>query len=184
MRTLVIAAHPDDEILGCGGTISKLAVQGHEVHIAILGEGITSRYKEREQAEESLLREMGTIARRAGGLLVAKEVHLRSFPDNRFDTLPLLTIIEEVEGLVQSIQPQVVVTHHGGDLNIDHVVTFRAVLTAIRPFAGCPVKEIYCFEVPSSTEWSFGQFKPEFRPNTFVDVSQYVGKKDRGYAPL
>lgn len=177
MRVLVIAAHPDDEVLGCGATISKLAGQGYEVHIAILGEGIASRYKNREEADKGLLEAIKNISRQAGDLLGAKELYMRSFPDNRFDSVPLLTIIKEIENLIEKVQPQVVYTHHGGDLNIDHVITARAVITAARPLAGCPVKEIYAFEVPSATEWAFNQFKPEFRPNTFIDVSQTLEVK-------
>jgi len=172
MRVLVIAAHPDDEVLGCGATVARLAGEGHEVHAAILGEGLTSRYDHPEDMDRGLLDDIRQTSRRVADLLGVKEVHFRSFPDNRFDTVPLLSIIKEIEGLLEKVRPQVIYTHHGGDLNIDHVITARAVMTAARPLAGGPVKEIYAFEIPSSTEWAFSQFTPAFSPNTFVDVSR------------
>jgi len=177
MSVLVIAAHPDDEVLGCGATVSKLAGDGHEVHIAILGEGVTSRYADREDADPDRIKELRDIALEVSDLLGANELYLRSFPDNRFDSVPLLDIVKEIEGLIEKVKPNIIFTHHGGDLNIDHVITARAALTAARPLAGSPVKEIYSFEIPSSTDWAFNQFKTPFRPNTFIDVSQTLNKK-------
>ncbi len=172
MKVLVVVAHPDDEVLGCGGTIACLARNGNEVNIAILGEGITSRYEHPEDAEKSSIETLHAQSREAGLHLAAKEVLLFRLPDNRFDTIPLLDIIKEVERLVERLQPEVVYTHHGGDLNIDHRIVHQAVLTATRPFGDCPVKEILTFEVPSSTDWAFHQFKPEFHPNVFVDIAE------------
>ena len=91
--------------------------------------------------------------------------------------MPLLDIVKTVEKLISQLQPRVVYTHHGGDLNIDHVMTHRAVITATRPVKNCPVKEILAFEVPSATEWAFGQFQPFFQANVFVDISATLGKK-------
>ena len=176
-QILVVTAHPDDEVLGCGGTIARLAQEGYDVCIAILGEGITSRYQQREQADQALIEALHARVRQVAELLVAKDLFLYDLPDNRFDTVPLLDVIKIIEELVERLQPQVIYTHHGGDLNIDHVVVHRAVLTATRPVAGCPVGEIYAFEVPSSTEWAFGQFQPAFRPNVFVDISNTLETK-------
>ena len=177
MTVLVIAAHPDDEVLGCGGTIARLAQEGHDVYIAILGEGITSRYQQREQADQALVEALHARSRQVAELLGARDLFLYSLPDNRFDTVPLLDVIKIIEELVERLQPQVIYTHHGGDLNIDHMVVHRAVLTATRPVAGCPLREIYAFEVPSSTEWAFGQFQPASRPNVFVDISATLETK-------
>lgn len=170
-RILVVAAHPDDEVLGCGATVARLAQQGHELHIAILGEGVTSRYPRREDAGPALLARLQDHARQAGRMLGAAEVSLHGLPDNRFDTVPLLEVAKIVEELVARIAPRVIYTHHFGDLNIDHVVVHRAVLTATRPTAGQTVHDIYSFEVPSSTEWAFSQHGAAFRPNVFVDVA-------------
>lgn len=174
---LVVAAHPDDEVLGCGGTIARLTGEGHDVHVAILGEGITSRYDKREQTDKRIIKELQDRSRQVSKLLGIKELCLHDLPDNRFDTIPLLDIIKTVEELINRFQPQVVYTHYGGDLNIDHVITHRAVMTATRPVENCPVKEIYAFEVPSSTEWAFGQFQPSFQPNVFVDISAMLETK-------
>lgn len=170
-RILVVAAHPDDEVLGCGATVARLAQQGHELHIAILGEGVTSRYAQREDADPALLTRLQDQARQAGRMLGAAGVSLHGLPDNRFDTVPLLEVAKMVEELVARIAPRVIYTHHPGDLNIDHVVVHRAVLTATRPTAGQAVNDIYAFEVPSSTEWAFSQQGAAFRPNVFVDVA-------------
>ena len=109
----------------------------------------------------------------------AKDVALYKLPDNRLDTVPLLDVVKLVEDLIQKFQPEVIYTHHAGDLNVDHGVVQRAVLTATRPLAGQSVREIYAFEVPSSTEWAFQQLQPVFRPNVFVDVSRYSRSQDR-----
>jgi LmbE family N-acetylglucosaminyl deacetylase len=174
---LVIAAHPDDEVLGCGGTMRRLAQAGRAVYIAILGEGITSRYPERAQADQALVAALHACSRQAAELLGAQDLFLYDLPDNRFDTVPLLDVIKIVESLVDRLQPEVIYTHHGGDLNIDHGVVHRAVMTATRPVAGCPVRRLYTFEVASSTEWAFQQFKPAFRPNVFVDIGNTLPVK-------
>ena len=176
MRVLVVAAHPDDEVLGCGGTIARLAQEGHDVYIAILGEGITSRYQQQEEAVQAQVKALHARSRQVAELLGTKDLFLYNLPDNRFDTVPLLGVIKMIEELVQRIQPKVIYTHHGGDLNIDHIITHRAVLTAARPITECSVKEIYAFEVPSSTEWAFGQFQP-FHPNVFMDISATLEAK-------
>lgn len=174
---LIVAAHPDDEVLGCGGTAARLAAGGDAVHIAILGEGITSRFSNRELADPREIDALHARSRDAGRLIGAREVHGYRLPDNRFDSVPLLEIVKILEDLIATLRPGVVFTQHGGDLNIDHVQTYRAVLTATRPLAGSPVKSVYAYEVPSSTEWAFGQFEPAFRPNVFVDISATLERK-------
>jgi len=176
-KILAVVAHPDDEVLGCGGTMARLAGEGHEVYATILGEGITSRLDQRTQADPVILQELRNRSRLASRLLGAKELYLHDFPDNRFDTVPLLDVVKTIEKAIDRFEPQVVYTHHGGDLNIDHVVTHRAVMTATRPVGNCPVKEIYAFEVPSATEWAFGQFRQGFQPNVFTDISTTLERK-------
>ncbi len=177
MKILVVAAHPDDEVLGCGGTISRLSQEKHEVYIAILGEGITSRYQKRDQAGPELIEDLHASSREAAKILGAKDIFLSKFPDNRFDTVPLLDVIKIIEGFVKDLSPEAIYTHHGGDLNIDHQVVSRAVLTATRPVQGHPVREIYAFEVPSASEWAFQRFEPTFRPNVFMDISGTLDTK-------
>ena len=171
-----MAAHPDDEVLGCGGTISKLSRE-HEVHIGILGEGMTARQNQRADVDADALEKLHAQARAVGRLLGARSVLLEELPDNRVDEMPLLEVVKRVERWVNDLRPEIIYTHHPSDLNIDHVVTHRAVLTATRPMPGCPVMEIYAFEVPSSTQWSFDRFHPVFSPNVFMDISDTMETK-------
>jgi LmbE family N-acetylglucosaminyl deacetylase len=180
MNVLVVAAHPDDELLGCGGTAARLAREGHSVYMAILGEGITSRHAQRSSADPAELTGLHSCSQRVADLLGVKELSLHGLPDNRFDTLPLLDVIKVVENLVERWRPAAIYTHHGGDLNIDHQVVSRAVLTAARPMEGRPVRELYMFEIPSSTEWAFQQFAPVFKPNVFVNIESTLPLKLEG----
>ncbi len=174
---LVIGAHPDDEILGCGGTIARLAGEGHEVYVTVLGEGVTSRYGRPEEAETGLIMTLQENCLQASTLVHVKDVFTFNGPDNRFDTIPLLDLVKVIEGILDRVSPRVIYTHHGGDLNIDHRIVFQAVLTATRPVPGQSAKEIYTFEVPSSTDWSFQRFDPPFRPNVFMDISDTLDLK-------
>lgn len=177
MNNLIIAAHPDDEVLGCGGTIARLANEMENVYVAILGEGITSRYNQREQADAMALETLRNSSKRVSELLGAKELFLYDLPDNRFDTIPLLDVVKVIEELINKVKPTTIFTHHGGDLNIDHSITHRATITATRPITGNCVKQIYTYEVPSSTEWGFGQFNKVFQANVFIDISGTLEKK-------
>jgi LmbE family N-acetylglucosaminyl deacetylase len=174
---LVVAAHPDDEVLGCGGTIARLANEGHIVFCLILGEGITSRYDQPDKADKSALAQLKEQAIQAARILKIKEIYFGSFPDNRFDTIPLLDIVKFIENTKKKIMPDAVYTHHQGDLNIDHQITFKAVLTACRPVKGETVKEIYSFEIPSSTEWNSPDKENYFMPDVFMDISKTLDKK-------
>ena len=177
MNVLVIAAHPDDEVLGCGGTIARLSREGHAVHVAILGEGITSRFSQRGDADPALVRALHSKSQQAADLMGAAGLSLFSLPDNRFDTVPMLDVVKIIESLVERLAPEAIYTQHGGDLNVDHVVTYRATLTATRPMQDGPVKAVYAYEVASSTEWAFQQFSPPFQPNVFVDIGETLGAK-------
>jgi LmbE family N-acetylglucosaminyl deacetylase len=173
---LVVAAHPDDEVLGCGATIARLAQSGAAVHVAIFGEGITSRHASRAEADPAELSRLRDTSRRVADRLGVAELHQYDLPDNRFDSVDLLDVVKLVEALVQRIAPQTLFTHHSGDVNVDHEVLHRAVLAATRPLAGAPVREVLAFEVPSSTEWAFSQLAP-FRPSVFYDVTSTLDAK-------
>ncbi len=173
MTTLVVAAHPDDEVLGCGASIYKWATAGDDVHVLILAEGITSRDISLESnATSAALDELAEAARAASRILTVSSLSLHDFPDNSMDTVRFLDIVKIVETFVSKLTPNVVVTHHAGDLNIDHRITHNAVLTACRPLPDCCVKLILCFETPSATEWQSPVFNQPFTPNWFEDVSQ------------
>ena len=175
---LVIAAHPDDEVLGCGGTMARLALEGNNVFTLILGEGVTSRDRKRDLAKrENEIAELKKQAENANRILGVKKVYTFDFPDNRFDTVPLLDIIKTIEEIKEALKPDIVFTHHYGDLNIDHQITFKAVMAACRPTKDESVKEIYSFEIPSSTEWSGPSTLTYFMPDYFVDVSKSLKVK-------
>ena len=176
-RVLVIAAHPDDEVLGCGGTIARLAQEGHQVYVSILGEGITSRHSQRDQADQAEVKRLRNRCWEVARLLGTKDLFFYDLPDNRFDTVPLLNVVKIIEGLVEKISPRVVYTQHGGDLNVDHRVVYRATLTATRPLPGGPVSAVYAYEVPSSTEWAFQKLSPVFKPNVYMDIGDTLELK-------
>lgn len=174
-RLLVVAAHPDDEVLGCGGTLARLISEGWTAWTVILGEGITSRDPDRDAAGrgadlEALHADMQAANRLLG---VSRTVNC-GLPDNRFDSLPLLDAIKKIESIKLEWRPSVVFTHFENDLNIDHSVTCRAVLTACRPLQGESVREIYAFEVQSSTEW---RYPLSFSPNVFYDIGATLETK-------
>ena len=177
MRVLVLAAHSDDEVLGCGGTIARLAADGADVYIAILGEGITSRFAARQDADAGMVAALQERSRQVASLLGARELFLYGLPDNRFDSVPLLEVVKIIEDLVDRLRPEVVFTQHGGDLNVDHVVLYRATLTATRPQEGAAVRDVYAYEVASSTEWAFQQFEPRFTPSVFFEIENTLATK-------
>lgn len=173
---LIIAAHPDDEVFGCGGTIAKLAEQGAVVHIAFLADGISSRAcTETPNAQE--LEARRSAANIACKILGAQPPSFGNFPDNQLDTIPLLKIAKEIEALIVKYGPETVFTHHAGDLNIDHQKIHQATVTACRPQTNHPVKTLLFFEVPSSTEWQPPGSAPQFEPNWFEDISGVFDRK-------
>ena len=176
-RHLFLAAHPDDEVLGCAGTIAARAAAGHEVFIAILGGGVTSRADAPEEGVESALAALKAQSRGVAELLGATEHFMFDLPDNRVDTVPLLEVTQLIEGLVDELKPEVVYTQHGGDLNVDHQRIFQATLTATRPMSGSAVRQVLAYEVPSSTEWAFQRFEPVFRPSVFEDIEDTLETK-------
>jgi len=174
-KVLVIAAHPDDEILGCGGTIARLSKKGYEIHVLILGEGIASRDDIRDrQKRESEILTLKKQTKETNKILGVKQVFHHDFPDNRFDTVPFLDIVKVIEKIKNQIKPDIIFTHYERDLNIDHQITYRALITATRPLEEETVKEIYSFEIPSSTEWSYPL---SFSPNMFYDISETIDVK-------
>lgn len=179
-RVLVVAAHPDDETLGCGGTMARHAHEGDEVTIVILGEGLTSRDPRRDAAgrgpELDRLRNAGRLAAAAVG---ACDIRFESLPDNRFDSVDMLDVIKRVERVKAETRPHIVYTHHPGDMNVDHQVTHQAVLTAFRPMPGEIVEAIFAFETLSSTEWQGPDWNRPFVPDHYVDVSDYLDHKKR-----
>ncbi len=175
---LVVAAHPDDEILGCGATMAKHVKAGDAVHVLILAEGVTSRDDKREKSSrKQALSALAKAAQAANNIIGVTSLTLLDFPDNRMDSVDLLDIIKPIEAMIQKLKPAIVYTHHAGDVNIDHQRTHAAVVTACRPTPKHPVKRLLFFEVASSTEWQPPGSAPPFVPNWFVDVSKTLPLK-------
>lgn len=176
---LVVAAHPDDEILGCGGTVAKLSSE-NDVYSLVLGEGITARDPKRQPSKrKTALSSLHNDLQRANKILGVKKVFTTDLPDNRFDTVALLDITKTIEGFIEKLQPHTIYTHFGNDLNIDHQVTYNAVVTATRPLVGQLVQEVYAFETISSTEFNYPQ---SFSPDTFSDISKFLDIKIKALA--
>ena len=170
-RVLIVAAHPDDEILGVGGTVARHAAAGDEVHSVVVSEGASSRYP--SGADE----ELRAAARAAAKILGAGEPRFLGLADQKLDALPLLDVIRPVEAVVRELAPEVVYTHHWGDLNRDHRVVCEAVMVACRPVGSTVPRRVLCFETPSSSEWSPPDPALQFTPTVFVDIAATVEMK-------
>lgn len=178
-NVLVIAAHPDDELLGEGGTIRKLSNEGVCCRAVIVGEGITSRAQKRVDVDFNELEELKKDARAAAEKVGYQSIDFCGLPDNRLDSMDLLDVIKVIIPYIEKYKPDTIFTHHHGDLNIDHRMVCEAVLTACRPVGEYEVERIFAFETPSSTEWNYTYEKP-FIPNVFFDVSDTVEAKIKG----
>ena len=169
-KILIIAAHPDDEILGCGGTIAKLK-DNYKFKIVFMTNGVSARTKNKSEI----------IKRKAACLKLFKHLKLTNptffnFPDNEMNKISLLKIVKKIEKIIKSYKPETIFTHSPHCLNIDHRITFNAVITACRPVNKFKVKKILSFEIPSSTEWMISKGR-NFEPNYYVDISKYINKK-------
>jgi LmbE family N-acetylglucosaminyl deacetylase len=176
-RLLVVASHPDDEVLGCGGTLARAVDHGVEAAVMFLGEGISSRftieeYDSPEFAEQTKRRKAG--AERALEILGITNVRYSERLCAQFDTYPMLSIVKEIEEQLEAFRPTMLFTHNPSEVNIDHRITFEAVEIACRPTRDFIPRAIYAFEIVCSGGW---KFVPTFKPNVFVDVSQYWEKK-------
>lgn len=169
---LIVAAHTDDEVLGCGGTIARHVSEGDVVYAVFMADGVSSR----AQADHNDLAMRNSAAEHARKILGIQENYYLGLPDNRLDSLPLIEAIQRLEPIIHELKPNIIYTHHHGDLNVDHSITHRAVMTACRPVPGHSVREIYAFEVMSSTEWAT-PFAEPFIPNHYVDISSQLTKK-------
>jgi len=175
MNVLCVVAHPDDEVLGVGGTLARHAADGDSVHVCILSDGVTSRYEEESAAKDEIRRRRGRAERACDTL--GASVSLYGFPDNSFDTAPLLDIVQTIESEIDGHEPEIVYTHHYGDLNIDHELTCRATVTATRPLASSTIRRVLAFETLSATEWSVPSTENAFQPQHFVNIDGHVETK-------
>lgn len=175
-RILIVAAHPDDEVLGCGATTAKHVRGGDTVWTLILGEGITSRQELTSSKKQRPLKELKDNAQKSNAILGVEKLVMRSFPDNAFDSVPRIKIVHAIENIIKQLRPNLIYTHSSTDLNVDHQITSESVKTACRPLPGATTTEILSFEVPSSTEWRF-DVSHSFHANVFVNVSKFIELK-------
>lgn len=165
-NVLVIAAHPDDELLGSGGTLKKLINHGYKVITVIFAKG---RKEEEDHIKQAVLK--------ANKHLGIEEIIFLEYPNLLLETFPLHVINKEIESLVAKYEPSMIFTHHYGDINMDHQILFQAVLTAARPLPGRNPMELLCFETVSSSEWSQHTNDKSFKPNYYVDITDTIDVK-------
>lgn len=175
MSVLCIAAHPDDEVLGVGGALARHASEGKDVHVCILSDGVTSRYDDEDAATEDIERRRRRAERACDTL--GATVSFYGFPDNSFDTAPLLDIIQVIESEITTQEPSLIYTHHYGDLNVDHELACRATVTATRPLSDSSVERVLAYETLSASEWSIPQQSNAFLPTSFVDITDNLETK-------
>ena len=171
-KILVIAAHPDDELLGCGGTILKHVDNNDDVYVIFMTDGVSARGKNYLKVKK---RKRQAI--KVSKLLNTKSTIFLNFPDNKMDSIPLLKIVKRLEKLILKLKPKTIYTHFSDDLNKDHKITFEAVNVACRPINNCSVKKIISFEILSSTEWKLNNSKKKFNPNLYINIDKYLIKK-------
>jgi len=170
---LVVVAHPDDEIIGCGGTLAKHHQNGDKITIIYMTDGVSSRGS---YPKEILKRKL--MAEAVGEKLNAKQ-HYFDFPDNQMDQTPLLKVVQCIESINETLTTDIIYTHHSGDLNIDHRIVHQAVMTAFRPVPGKKIPSIYSFEVNSSSEWNTPNSNNYFIANYYVDIRHQLAEKMR-----
>jgi len=171
-KILVVAAHPDDEVLGCGGSLARHRSEGDQIYVVFMSDGVSSR----DESDDVSIHARLDSAANSQKILGITEHFFLDFPDNSLDSVPFLEIVKSLEEIVFNLKPQVIYTHHYGDLNLDHELTCRAVLTVCRPIPNFFVKEIYGFEIMSSTEWAIPT-KNSFEPIKFVDIEHFINIK-------
>ena len=175
-RLMLVAAHPDDELLGSAGTLLFYKKKGYKIKIIFLSDGESSRNINIEK-KNILIKRRKDQAIKVSNLCKFQEPVFAEFPDNRLDTVAMLKVVKFIENEIKKFKPNIVITHNENDLNIDHMLTFKAVVTATRPSTKTFVKSIYCFETPSSTENNFSKIKVAFNPNLYFDITKYIDKK-------
>lgn len=176
MKYLIIVAHPDDEVLGAGASIYRLAKEGHDIYICILSGEVSAR-DNRPEVEKLHL-----DIKEAVKVLGVKKVILGSFPNIKFNTVPHLELVHFIEKTILDYQPKVIITHHPADLNNDHLHTSQACQAALRIFQRReivnPIQELLYMEVLSSTDWNLNHSMNPFIPNTYIEVGE-VGMKHK-----
>lgn len=180
-RVLVIAAHPDDEVLGIGGTVAKFSAEGMECHLLIVTDGSSSQYRDSDHLQE-IIDAKKVETKGCANMLGYKSIHYGELPDMKLDKTPHIVINQVIEKVINEVKPDIVFTHFWGDVNRDHQEVYRSTLVAVRPVMGQVVREVYCYKVPSSTEWTPNKDDTMFMPNYFVDIEKYAEQKYKAFA--
>ncbi len=180
-KVLVIAAHPDDEVLGMGGTIARLTAERCEVSVLIVTDGSSSQYRNADNLAE-IIEAKKRETQRCAEVLGMKEVLYGGLPDMKLDCTPHIEINQVIERVIDQLQPDTVFTHFWGDVNADHQNVYKSTLVAVRPVMGQVVKELLCYSVPSSTEWTPNKEDTMFMPNVFVDITGVAEKKYEAFS--
>ena len=175
-KILVFAAHPDDEALGCMGTLLHFKSKGYKIKICFMSDGESSR-KLSDSKKQKLVKSRMEQAKLVSKKSKFIKPNFFNLPDNKLDTISLLSIVKKVEKEIKKFKPSIIFTHFENDLNIDHQITCKSVLTATRPKTNLFVKKLYCFETLSNTDFSFKNKNKVFNPNFFVDINKFLKKK-------
>ena len=178
---LVIAAHPDDEVLGVGGTIAKLSAEGVDCHLLIVTDGSSSQYRDSDHLHE-IIEAKKLETKGCADLLGFKSIHYGELHDMKLDKTPHIVINQVIEKVIDEVQPDTVFTHFWGDVNRDHQEVYKSTLVAVRPVMGQVVRELYCYRVPSSTEWTPNKADTMFMANFFVDIEKFTEQKYKAFA--
>jgi len=171
MKALVIASHPDDEVLGCGGVIARHRDKGHEVHVVIVTKGSPDLYTEEQVTK--VYKEMANAHEVLGGT----QTYFLDFPAPCLDTVPAYKIADAIRAVLLDVKPDYVYIPHGGDIHLDHRITYLASLVATRPFKPWAPRKIFCYETPSETDWAPPKPHEAFIPNVFVDIGPQLERK-------
>lgn len=180
-RVLIIAAHPDDEVLGMGGTIAKLVKEGNVVDVLIVTDGSSSQYRDSDHLAE-IIEAKKKETRNCADVLGIRDIYYGELPDMKLDTTPHIRINRVIEDVIDKVQPDSVFTHFWGDVNCDHQNVYKSTLVAVRPMLGQVVRELYCYRVPSSTEWTPNKADTMFMSNYFVDIQEFTEQKYNAFA--
>jgi len=179
-RLMVVVAHPDDEVLGCGATVHRLVQRGWQAHLVIFSAGIGGRYTFGDHSDEvsGAQAELAAQTRKAAALIGYSGIDCFDFPDNRMDTVGRMDLSQALRPIIEREAPHLILTHHPGDYNWDHGATFDAVMMAARrnPPDVSPL-EIRTFEVLSSTERGWQEPARQFSPNHYVNVARSIDAK-------
>ncbi len=176
-KVLVIGGHPDDEMLGAGGTLARHAAEGDAVYVVIFGDGVSARYDKYDRKVEKEVKDLEKDFQSACKILGVRKGEVLGYKGNLFDEKPLLFFVKQIMGYIEKIKPDVIYTHSSAELNVDHYTLYKATVTACRPVWQHRPSEILCFELPSSTEWNAPSPQNAFIPSVYVDIDKTLNKK-------